>query len=233
MLPDVQFAVIVGGSEATGRPGETVTHTFSITNVGTAVDSYGVSLTAGDWPATLLDPQVGPLAPLESGQVQVSVQIPAEPAGEGLLATDLLTIEVTSEAAPGVGAQAQGITRAVAELAVELAADQASRSALAGHVVTYTLVVTNAGSSTDAYTLTATGNLWPTQVTPTQTLPLMPGAAAQIAVRVEIPAGTPGQADSVTIRATSGLDSQVYAEQSLITLRLWGVYLPVLMKASG
>ncbi len=121
----------------------------------------------------------------------------------------------------------------MAELAVELAADQTSRSALAGQAVTYTLVVTNTGSTTDTYTLTATGNLWSTQVTPAQTMPLMPGAAAQILVRVEIPAGPPGQADTVTIRATSGLDSQVYAEQSLITLRLWGVYLPVLVKTGG
>jgi len=127
----------------------------------------------------------------------------------------------------------QGTTNAVADLAVALAASQSGRSALAGQAVTYTLLVTNTGSYTDTYTLTATGNLWPTQVTPAQTSPLMPGAAAQILVRVEIPASPPGQADTVTIRATSGLDNQVYAEQSLITLRLWGVYLPVLVKTTG
>ncbi len=124
------------------------------------------------------------------------VQIPNEPAGESLLATDVLTIEVTSQAAPEISAQAQGTTYAVVDLAVALAADQSGRSALAGQTVTYTLLVTNAGSYTDTYTLTATGNLWPTQVAPTQTLPLTPGAAAQILVRVEIPAGPPGQADT-------------------------------------
>ncbi|MBN1135541.1 MAG: hypothetical protein JXM73_03105, partial [Anaerolineae bacterium] len=230
LMPEAEFGVVVGGSEVSGQPGETVTHTFVITNIGTAADSYDVSLTPGDWPAALLDPLVGPLLPLESGQVQVRVQIPNEPAGKGLLATDVLTIEVTSQGTPGTGAQAQGVTHALADLAVELAADQASRSALAGEAVTYTLVVTNTGSYTDTYTLAAAGNLWPTQVTPGQTAPLAPGAAAQVVVRVEIPAGPPGQADTATIRATSGLDSQVYAEQSLITLRLWGVYLPVAVK---
>ena len=163
----------------------------------------------------------------------MAVTIPTNPAGESLQASDLLTVEVSLAGASCQGAGAQGTTHAVVDLDVELAADQASRSALAGQTVTYTLVVTNAGSSADAYTLTATGNLWPTQVTPTQTLPLAPGAAAQILVRVDIPAGPPGQADTVAIRATSGLDSQVYAEQSLITLRLWGVYLPVTVKTSG
>lgn len=225
--------VAAADSELSGQPGETVTHTFAITNVGPVTASYDIFLTPGSWPATLLDLHLGPLAPQEAGQAQVAVTIPTNPASESLQASDLLTVEVSLTGSSCQGAEAQGTTHAVAELAVELAADQASRSALAGHVVTYTLVVTNAGSSTDAYTVTATGNLWPTRVTPTQTLPLMPGAAAQIVVRVEIPAGPPGQADSVTIRATSGLNSQVYAEQSLITLRLWGMYLPVLVKASG
>ncbi len=36
LLPDVQFGVMAGGSEVTGQPGETVTHTFAITNAGTA-----------------------------------------------------------------------------------------------------------------------------------------------------------------------------------------------------
>jgi hypothetical protein len=233
LLPEVQFGVAADNSWTTGQPGEIVSHTFTITNVGTTADSYNVSLTPGDWPATLLTSQLGPLAPLQTGEVHVVVQIPNEPAGESLLATDLLTIEVTSQGAPQISAQAQGTTYAVVDLAVALAADQSGRSALAGQTVTYTLLVTNAGSYTDTLTLTATGNLWPTQLTPTQTLPLTPGAAAQILVRVEIPAGPPGQADTATIRATSGLDDQVYAEQSLITLRLWGVYLPVTVKTGG
>lgn len=233
LLPEVSYGVVAGSSEATGQPGTTVTHTFAITNVGTSADSYEVSLRPGDWPAVLLDPQVGPLSPSESGQVRVSVQIPIEPAGKSWLVTDVLTIEVTSLAAPEVSAEAEGTTYAVADLAVALAAGQTAGSALAGQAVTYTLVVTNAGGYSDAYTLTAAGNLWPTQVMPPQTPPLAPGAAAEIAVRVEIPAGPPGQTDTVTIRATSGLDNQVYAEVSLITLRLWGAYFPIFMVTGG
>jgi len=233
LCPDLPL-VAAADSEVAGQPGETVTHTFAITNVGPVTASYDIALTPGDWPATLLNPHLGPLAPQEMGQARVMVTIPTQPPGESWQASDVLTVQVSlASTSCEASAEAQGTTHAIVELAVELAADQSSRSALAGQAVTYTLVVTNAGSLTDTYTLTATGNLWPTQVTPMQTMPLMPGAAAQILVRVEIPAGPPGQADTITIRATSALDSQVYAEQSLVTLRLWGVYLPVFMKASG
>jgi Zinc carboxypeptidase len=227
------YRVMAGDSDIIGQAGETVTHTFTVTNVGGLSDSYDISLTPGNWPATLMTPSLGPLASLQSGQVDVVVQIPAASATDGLPVTDVLTITVTSHAAPEVSAEAHGTTHALANAAVDLAADQTSRSALAGQAVTYTLVVTNGGSLTDTYTFTATGNLWPTQFTPVQTLPLAPGATAQILVRVDIPAGPPGLADSVTIRATSGLDGQVYAEVSLITLRLWGVYLPLAVRTGG
>jgi len=228
-----QPLVTAADSELSGLPGETVTHTFVITNIGPSPASYDLSLTPGDWPATLLDPHLGPLAPQESGQSQVAVTIPAQVAGESLQPTDLLTVEINLAGASCPNTMAQGTTHALAEPAVDLTADQTSRSALAGQAVTYTLVVTNAGSLTDTYTLTATGNLWPTQVAPAQTLPLAPGATAQILVRVDIPAGPPGLADTVTTRATSGLDGQAYAEVSLITLRLWGVYLPLAVKTGG
>ena len=225
--------VAAAGSEISGRPGETVTHTFAITNIGPVTASYSISLTQGEWPATLLDPQLGPLAPQQAGQARVSVAIPADPAGKGVQASDVLTVEVGLAGASCEGAMAQGTTHAVAEVAVALAAGQTARSALAGQAVTYTLLVTNTGSSTDVYTLTVSGNLWPTQATPAQTPPLGPGSAAEIAVRVEIPAGPAGEADTVTIRATSSLDNQVHAEVSLTTLRLWGVYVPVVVKDGG
>jgi uncharacterized membrane protein len=82
----------------------------------------------------------------------------------------------------------------------------------------------------DVYTVRASGNLWPVEVLPAETPPLQPGEAAQVAVRVQIPAGPAGQADAVTIRAASSWDAAVFAEQQLVTTRLWGVYLPLIAK---
>lgn len=231
-LQQAVFAVSAAGSQAAGGPGETVTHTFTITNLGTLEDSYTVSLVQGDWPATLLDTTVGPLEPLATGQARVAVYIPVQP-GEGrqtIIATDVLTIQVTSATTPEVAAEAQGTTSMGVDLGVELVTDAAGRAARAGQVVTYTLTITNSGGYTDTYSLSGAGNLWPVELGALQTAPLGPGAAAEVMVRVEIPDGLPGVSDSVTVRAASEWDEDVFAEQALVTRRVWGVYLPLTIK---
>ncbi len=217
LLPAVAYNVIVSNSEVVGPPGETVTHTFSLTNVGSMADSYTVALTPGAWPALLLDDQVGPLDPLQVGQVRVVVEIPDEPATAALLATDVLTLQVTSVATPLLTVWAEGVTHAVADLSLALAADAPRRAALPGRAVTYTLAVTNTGSYTDSYTFSLAGNAWPTQVTPAQTPLLGPGAVAQAWVRVDIPAAPAGPTDGVTVTAASGWDAAVFARQHVET----------------
>jgi hypothetical protein len=215
--PSPDYVVWASDSEESGLPGETVTHTFSITNMGTMTDSYDITLTQGDWPATLLDSQVGPLAPLDSGQVQATVQVPSLPPGRVSIISDVLTLAVTSVAAPEVSAQAEGTTNLVLDLDLALATDDASVESLPGQAVTYTLMVTNTGGYTDTYELSLTGNAWPAQVTPTRTQLMPPGEAAEALVRVEIPAEPGITTDALTVRATSGWDAGLYAEQGLLT----------------
>ena len=225
------YYVVAGDSLAGGSPGETVTHTFSITNLGTLEDSYTVSLEQGTWAATLLDVSVGPLPPMQGDQVQVTVEIPAAPARQAaIIGSDTLTLTVTSNTAPEVLARANGTTLAVGDLAIVVAAAETAGGALAGQAVTYTLTITNAGTVADLYTVQGSGNLWPVEVLPAQTPLLAPGAAAVVLVRVQVPAGPAGQADVVTIRAASGWDPAVYAEQVLVTRRLWAGYLPLIIK---
>lgn len=220
---NTEYLVWAGDSEIAGAPGETVTHTFAITNMGTVSDTYLLALTLGDWPATLLDAQMGPLDPLESGQARVVAEIPALLPGEALLASDWLTLTVTSAAEPQVGAQAQGTTHAIANLSLALAVDDPCREALAGQAATYTLAVTNGGSYTDTYDLSLSGKDWPTSVTPGQTPPLAPGQAAVALVRVEIPVTPTELTDTVTVRAASGWDAGLYVEQELRTRAVTGL----------
>lgn len=223
------YYVVAGDSLAAGDPGETVTHTFAITNVGTVADSYTISLQPGAWEAELLDASVGPLQPLEDGQVQVTVHIPAAP-GESVIGSDTLTLVVTSDTDPEVVAWATGTTHALGEVAVDLAAGTPSGGALPGQVVTYSLTLTNAGTVADRYSLHASGNLWPVEVVPAQTPVLAPGESASVWVYVAVPAGPMGQTDAVTIRAASGWNPAVYAEQVLLTRRGWRTYLPLIVK---
>ncbi|MBN1661563.1 MAG: carboxypeptidase-like regulatory domain-containing protein [Anaerolineae bacterium] len=228
-----EYAVAAADSHIVGAPGETVTHTFPITNLGTTEDSYTIALTPGNWLATLLDLAVGPLQPMEAGQVRVAVQIPAQPAGRAVIATDTLTIEAASVAAPGVTAGAEGVTLAATDLAVVMAADATDDTALAGQTVTYMLTVTNSGAYSDTYTLSWGGNVWPVEVSPAQTPELAPGGAAHVAVRVQVPANPVAEMDTVTVRTTSSWDAAVYAEQSLVTRAVTGLAVVMAVDATA
>jgi hypothetical protein len=227
LWPDVDHAVWTGDSERVAAPGETVTHTFTVTNAGTLTDTYALALAPGAWPAVLVDDQVGPLGSRERGTVRVRVEVPNRPVGDWLLASDVLTLSVTSVADPAVTVDAAGTTHAGVHLDVALGAGDAGGWGLGGQAITYTLAVTNAGDYTDTYALTLAGNAWPAVVTPPQTEPLGPGHSAPLWVRVEVPAEGAAHEDAVLVRATSGWDVGLYAEQALSTRRSWGVYLPL------
>jgi uncharacterized membrane protein len=224
--------VVTSDSTASGAPGETVTHTLLVTNTGEMTDTYNATLQAGAWPATLLDAQVGPLAPGQDGPVQVRVEIPRQPLTASVLVSDVFALQITSTTVPEVGTSARGTTYAVAELGVTMLPDSPERSALAGQVVTYTLLVSNTGSCTDSYALGLTPGSWPAEIAPAQTPLLAPGEAAWAWVRVTIPAGPGGLTDTVTVQATSSWDARVYAQQGLVTTRNWGVFLPLAMRES-
>ncbi len=100
---------------------------------------------------------------------------------------------------------------------VDLTADTAALSGLPGETVTYTLSITNTGSSTDSFSFSATGNAW--DVTLPATVTLDAGAATTVLVMVEIPADALGGAtDDVTVVATSVTDPGATAAFDLTTL---------------
>jgi uncharacterized membrane protein len=167
-----------------------------------------------------------PLAPGASGTAWVRVEIPSNPGS----AADEVTVRATSSWDPAVYTQQSLLTNAVTDLSLVLAADDNSQLGEPGGTVTYSLVVTNTGGYTDSYTLLLANGEWPTTVAPTQTGILGPGQAADIQVCVEIPAEPVNQDDSVAVRAVSGWDADVYAEQILLTRRGWWVYLPVVLR---
>ena len=231
LQPDVAYAVAAANSDASGAPGETLTHTLSITNLGTVADSYSLSLDLGAWPATLLEAQIGPLAPGQAGQARVVVDIPAQPARGTLLASDVLTLGVASLAEPAATAQASAVTRAVVDLAPRLIAQPASQSARAGQAVTFTLGISNEGTYTDTFTLVLSAPTWPTTLIPTRTAPLGPGMNSQGWVRVEIPLGAGGVTEALTVTVASGWDPAIRVEQRLVAVRTWGLYLPLVQKS--
>jgi hypothetical protein len=226
LWPLSEYGVAVGSSEMSGLPGSTITHTFAITNVGTMTDSYTLALGQGDWPAELLGDSAGPLAPQGVANVQVEVMVPAWP----LQPSDLFSLTVTSVATPTVGVETTGTSLLAIEPGVALAIlGDGSQGATPGSVVAYHLVLTNTGNYSDVYSITASDASWTTVVSPTEVL-LAPTVGASLEVWVVVPSGPVGEADTVLIRGTSGWDEGVYAEQSLATTRLMGLFLPIVQR---
>jgi hypothetical protein len=217
------YGVQASSSEATGLPGSTITHTFTITNVGTMADSYSLSLAQGAWPATLLDEEIGPLDPDGVGHVQVEVALTLLPPE----VSDQFTLTVTSVATPAVSIETHGTSYLLVQPGVALGVvGDDSQAGHPGDVLGYHLTLSNTGNYSDVFAITASEASWPLILSPTQ-VALAPAAGASLWVSVTIPAGPGGEVDTALIRGTSGWDAGVYAEQLVVTTRLWNLYLPV------
>lgn len=226
--PDYQAAL--SSSEVAGTPGSTVTHTFGLTNLGTRADRYTLTLNPGLWPATLLDPVVGPLEPQETMPVRVRVDIPYLPLTVSVLLSDVLTLRATSQGAPDTFAEGTGTTYAVADLDLALAPALSGLHGPAGSTLSYRLALTNTGDYTDTYVLYLSENHWRTTVAPTRTVPLSPREGVTVWVSVFVPEGPIGESDTVAVRATSGWNPLVHRQVTLVSQRTARIYLPIVWR---
>ncbi len=100
---------------------------------------------------------------------------------------------------------------------LELLPPTAAQSGAPGTTVTYTLLVTNTGTCGDTFTVTVSGNAWPTNV-PAEVGPLDPNEGAALDVAVDIPAGANGgDWDEATITLASQIAPTTTATSVLTT----------------
>ena len=105
------------------------------------------------------------------------------------------------------------------------------RSALPGHTVIYTHVLTNTGKFADTFTLNGSSSHdWPLVIMPTSTV--LPGyLGTVITLTLTVPASVSGgMHDTLMITATSGLSPSVYSRLINTTAALWGIYLPIIRR---
>jgi len=110
------------------------------------------------------------------------------------------------------------LTMTVVTYGVALAPPAAVRSGDPGAAVTYTLQVTNTGTTTDTLDVNAGGYVWPATAA-ASVGPLAAGDAAILEVGVSIPGGTAGGVtDTATITVTSQGDNARSATAELTTM---------------
>jgi len=124
----------------------------------------------------------------------------------------------------------------VAEFGVTVTAVPDAITETVGTTVTYTVNVSNTGSVTDSFSLSATGNLWPTNLS-AASITLGAGQSGSVMVSVEIPAGAAdGAMDTVTITAVSDGDGSTTDSVDLTTTAVVPpppgsfIYLPIILK---
>ncbi len=113
---------------------------------------------------------------------------------------------------------------------VALSVEMTTQMGMAGDVIDYSLTLTNTSACADSFAITLHDYAWSAAVVPTQTMVLAPLEPAGLTVTVSVPAGSGGESDSVIVRATSGRDPAVFEELMLVTVRAWGVYLPLVVR---
>lgn len=106
-----QAGVEITPSEAaqSGSPGEMVTYTLTLTNLGNAADSFTLEVSS-TWTATLSADSTGALEPGRTFTFTLMVSIPPEAED---LAYDMALLTATSANDPGVTAEAQATTTAL------------------------------------------------------------------------------------------------------------------------
>jgi uncharacterized membrane protein len=224
------LALSPASASQSGRPGEVVTYTLTVTNTGNITDTFSVAVSGNTW-TTRAPTTVGPLAAGTSATLQITVTIPAN-ARAG--ASDTATVTLTSQGDATQSAQSSLTTTALAVYGLALSPASASQSGRPGEVVTYTLTVTNTGNITDTFSVAVSGNTWTTRA-PTTVGPLAAGTSATLQITVTIPTGVTGvDSDTATVTVTSQGDNSKTAQAALTTRRvLYRLFLPVVMRNYG
>ncbi len=100
--PAFGLALAPAEASASGRPGEVVTYTLTVTNTGNYTDTFNVAVSGNAW-STRAPATVGPMAAGASTTFQVVVTIPTGLTGAD---TDTATVTLTSQGDTTKSAQA-------------------------------------------------------------------------------------------------------------------------------
>ena len=169
-----------------GEPGQTLTYTLQVSNLGNVPDYYDIDVTSL-WPLTLSPTLPLTLAPGEVASLTVGVTIPAA-AQPGSLDAALLALSSHTHPAPALTITLTSMVPHAGGLV--LLPETAALSAHPGETLTVTLGMTNVGSLPATFTLTYTSDLCLVTL-PFNSVELAPGQSAPILLTLTVPQDAP------------------------------------------
>ncbi|MCP5098346.1 MAG: hypothetical protein GY943_22585, partial [Chloroflexi bacterium] len=214
----------------TADAGTTIGYTHVLTNTGNGTDTFTFAASSSNGWVTAVPADVT----LNSGlstTVFVSLTVPSGAAG----LMDTMTVTATSTtdgAATDSAIDTTTVNGSVATLLVDIAPNNSS-SADAGTTIQYQHTITNTGTITDDYTITAVSSEGWSITLLTEHVTLAPGDTAIISVRVMVPGTAVGNTvDTTTVTVTSDTDNAVSdtaTDTTTVNADETFLYLPVIM----
>jgi uncharacterized membrane protein len=203
-------------------PGGTLTYTVTVTNTGSAVDSYSLRVSdnaSPSWGPTLSENSISNLDSDASQTVTLTVTIPSA-AENG--ARDKITVTATSQTDNTVSDNDSCVAHCVVEnkppenVGVQVLISPTSKSGKSGEKLDFSVTVTNTGSSTDTFALTATDNMgWDPTLAISSTTLAAGTSRTGIRLSITIPStAAEGDSTTITVTATSQTNSTVNAENT-------------------
>lgn len=196
---------------ANADPGADVVYTHTLSNIGTGLDSYTITVESENgWPV-VVEP-AGPTISLPAGESTTVTATLSVPTGVLSGTIHTLTLTATSVFSPAVQDTVVDTTTVNLAGGLLLFPDNAGTGD-PGQVVTYTHTLSNSASFTQSVTLASGSSQgWANAVTPTLVNDLGPQQSVPVTAVVTVPLGVAaGIADVTTITATSSLSGNIQA----------------------
>jgi uncharacterized membrane protein len=210
------------------EPGLSAAYALTVTNKGSAIDSFSISAGASPWgsdfPIDLL-----PLGPGESETFTVTVFVPTNAA---IGSSQKLVITVHSQSEPAVKASTELITTAAPRHEWTINAGVTAQSGRPGQKVGYVLQVANTGTAAEVFHIDLSGNAWDSALS-VDSFTLLPGASRQVLLEVSIPLeAEKGSFDRVTLAVTVESEQPVIPPLTFTTSVLsdYMLYLPITLR---